>query len=57
MKPLKPCKTCKGKGWVFIKGVTIWTGKIDKFFDIEIPRLAVGDEKVICSKCFGKGTR
>lgn len=54
---MKVCKTCKGKGWTFIKNVTIWTGKSDTFMGIEIPRMAIGDEKVICVKCFGKGTR
>ncbi|MFS0882748.1 hypothetical protein [Metabacillus niabensis] len=51
---MKTCKTCKGKGWLFQKA-TIFTGKYDRFFGLEIPRTTIGMEKAACSKCFGKG--
>jgi hypothetical protein len=54
---MKVCKTCKGKGWIFVKGVTVFTGKYDRFLGFEIPRTTTGDEKTPCTKCFGKGTR
>jgi hypothetical protein len=53
---MKPCKTCKGKGWLF-KKETIFTGKYDRIFGLEIPRTTLGMEKVTCGKCFGKGKK
>lgn len=53
---MKPCKTCKGKGWVFTKG-TIFTGKYDRFMGMEIPRTTIGTYKAKCVTCFGKGVR
>jgi hypothetical protein len=51
---MKVCKTCHGKGWLFVKG-TVFTGKYDRFFGMEIPITTIGSNKVSCSKCFGKG--
>lgn len=53
---LKGCKTCKGKGWLFVKA-EVFTGKHDRFFGIEIPRMTDGMEKTQCGKCFGRGVR
>jgi hypothetical protein len=53
---MKPCKTCKGKGWSFQKA-TIFTGKYDRMFGLEIPCTTSGMEKVTCGKCFGKGSK
>jgi hypothetical protein len=52
---MKPCKTCKGKGWLFSKGQVIagW----DRFMGIEMPRMKNGMVKLTCSKCFGKGQK
>lgn len=51
---MKVCKSCKGKGWIFMKG-TVFTGKYDRFLGMEIPRTTIGMTKCRCSRCFGKG--
>jgi hypothetical protein len=50
---MKVCKTCKGKGWLFVKA-TVFSGW-DKFMGFEIPRTTLGMQKSLCSKCFGRG--
>jgi hypothetical protein len=52
---MKPCKTCKGKGWLFTKGQVLagW----DRIMGMEIPRMKNGMVKSTCSKCFGKGQK
>lgn len=52
---MKKCKRCKGKGFVFEKTNSIWTGKVDKFFGMEIPRVVDGYEQTTCRTCWGKG--
>jgi len=52
---MKKCKRCKGKGFVFEKTNSIWTGKVDKYFGMEIPRIVDGYEQTTCRTCWGKG--
>jgi DnaJ-class molecular chaperone len=52
---MKTCKTCNGKGWMFVKGQVIsgW----DRFMGFELPRMTDGMVKSTCSKCYGQGKK
>lgn len=54
LRCLKKCKNCNGKGYIFYKSTSIFTGRTTYF---GLPKLTSGYEKGTCPKCYGNGMK